>query len=442
MTLLQDRDRLEDRLRRDLPALADALEDAPRDASVPSVSSFPGTSSGRRLSRRHLLTAAAGAGVIAGAGIVIGRRRRTLGSSITSSEVDPSAPVGAPPIAAWPTDFGSWAAMPPAPIVPRPYAASAWTGSDVVFWAGSSLSRGFAFSDGAAYDPAAGTWRTLRVPGWGHPGLTSTWVDGRMYVTAKGAVSWYDPATGESGDVAHPGTIRIAALAAVGSRLWAVGPADVVGVSDGEIGAIAFDLRAQRWSDPVTAPVDLGGRVIVQRLVTLEAAVVVHGRDVVVRGNGVAGLLVFDTQALAWRQVDPPDTDAISATIVASDDASIGLVAVDLTGDDPRRTLVCSRLVESTDDATWVPIGEPVAAAGASHVVAAVLGEWLVAVLDVGSPIVVHLPTGISSIAVEGPIAGVRAPNVVVTPTSVVIWGGDVSSADDIPDGVLWTPPS
>ena len=74
--------------------------------------------------------------------------------------------------------------------------------------------------------------------------------------------------------------------------------------------------------------------------------------------------------------------------------------------------------------------------------VAAALGDWLVAVPDVGRPVVVHLPTGTSSVAVDAPILGVRAPNVVVTPTSVVIWGGDVSSADDIPDGVLWTPPA
>ena len=57
-----------------------------------------------------------------------------------------------------------WSAIPAAPIAPRFGAVSAWTGSEVVIFGGQRPQEEGPFEnliDGAAYDPAAGTWREI-----------------------------------------------------------------------------------------------------------------------------------------------------------------------------------------------------------------------------------------------------------------------------------------
>ena len=77
------------------------------------------------------------------------------------------------------------------------YPASILAGTEAVFWAGSSLDRGFAYSDAAAYDPSTETWRSASAPGWGHPGLISVEVDGLLFATAKGSIGRLDVDTGD-----------------------------------------------------------------------------------------------------------------------------------------------------------------------------------------------------------------------------------------------------
>jgi hypothetical protein len=64
---------------------------------------------------------------------------------------------------------GESTALPPAPIGARSYPAHAWTGAELLIWGGTSaggrFDGGAILGDGAAYDPAAGTWRLLpRAP--------------------------------------------------------------------------------------------------------------------------------------------------------------------------------------------------------------------------------------------------------------------------------------
>ncbi|HET7489265.1 MAG TPA: hypothetical protein VFJ85_15140 [Acidimicrobiales bacterium] len=56
----------------------------------------------------------------------------------------------------------TWRAVPAAPIAPRTQHAAVWTGREMLVVGGTSR-RGNAatFADGAAYDPAAGTWRRI-----------------------------------------------------------------------------------------------------------------------------------------------------------------------------------------------------------------------------------------------------------------------------------------
>ncbi len=54
---------------------------------------------------------------------------------------------------------GTWRMLAAAPIAGRSYPAVAWTGTEMIVWGGSDAGRTVA--DGAAYDPAADTWREL-----------------------------------------------------------------------------------------------------------------------------------------------------------------------------------------------------------------------------------------------------------------------------------------
>lgn len=53
----------------------------------------------------------------------------------------------------------TWRALPPAPIAGRYGEASAWTGTSMIVWGGTSGND--VLGDGAAYDPSSRTWTTL-----------------------------------------------------------------------------------------------------------------------------------------------------------------------------------------------------------------------------------------------------------------------------------------
>jgi len=80
------------------------------------------------------------------------------------------APIAAPPPLIDPVATpagGAWRAMADAPILGRSQYGAAWTGSELVVWGGwatAGEATGHAFfaaADGAAYDPAADTWRAI-----------------------------------------------------------------------------------------------------------------------------------------------------------------------------------------------------------------------------------------------------------------------------------------
>ena len=180
---------VEDRLRRELPALADALTNTtanPDDEGERSVSEtlygLPSTGRSRRGLGALGVAACAAAALLAAVLVTRDDPGRTAVDAVDRS----LAPGGA----------GTWDVIPEAPIAAPAYPASIWTGTEAVFWAGSSLDRGFAYSDSAAYDPSTETWRSASAPGWGHPGLVSVEVDGLLFATAKGSIGRLDVDTG------------------------------------------------------------------------------------------------------------------------------------------------------------------------------------------------------------------------------------------------------
>ncbi len=87
-------------------------------------------------------------------------------------------------------DTRSWSAMPASPLSPRSAAASAWTGSELLIWGGwDGTDEGATpgvLGDGAAYDPAAASWRMLPpAPILGRAPL-SAWTGRELIVWGSG----------------------------------------------------------------------------------------------------------------------------------------------------------------------------------------------------------------------------------------------------------------
>ena len=98
----------------------------------------------------------------------------------------------------------TWRALPTAPIAGRSAAGSVWTGREMIVWGGIAGTEKAMTNDGAAYDPVAGTWRTIApapagVLGDAHLGAVWTgeeamfWTGNSPDGPASGAV--YNPTT-------------------------------------------------------------------------------------------------------------------------------------------------------------------------------------------------------------------------------------------------------
>lgn len=102
------------------------------------------------------------------------------------------------------TGTGRWRELAPSPLAPRLQPAAAWTGSELLVWGGAEEEgRSAWFDDGAAYDPASDTWRRLPPAPLSARAPLSVWTGSELIVwgTAQrrtdiptdGAA--YDPAT-------------------------------------------------------------------------------------------------------------------------------------------------------------------------------------------------------------------------------------------------------
>lgn len=96
---------------------------------------------------------------------------------------------------------GSWRTLPEAPLVPRTAFATAWTGAEMVVWGG--YGRHAQLGDGAAYDPATDGWRAIAPsPLSPRSGAAAAWSGTEMLVVGghdnAGSLSdgaAYDPVT-------------------------------------------------------------------------------------------------------------------------------------------------------------------------------------------------------------------------------------------------------
>jgi hypothetical protein len=81
----------------------------------------------------------------------------------------------------------------PSPLIDRIDATSVWTGQEWIVWGGEDLARPASLGDGAAYDAATDTWRSL-TPGPAHPGFMPVWTGELLPGFFKGGVVGYDQA--------------------------------------------------------------------------------------------------------------------------------------------------------------------------------------------------------------------------------------------------------
>ena len=84
---------------------------------------------------------------------------------------------------------GSWRTIASSPLSPRSWAAAAWTGSELLIWGGASGTDPMSdpLADGAAYDPATDTWRSLApAPLTARSPLTSVWTGSRWLIWGEG----------------------------------------------------------------------------------------------------------------------------------------------------------------------------------------------------------------------------------------------------------------
>jgi hypothetical protein len=175
------------------------------------------------------------------------------------------------PVAAWtnepapPTDPGArtpaggptWEPISRAPMAGRIGAGVVWTGEDMIVWGGVTRSRAIeAVSDGAAFDPATGTWREIAASPHGvlgGGGRAAVW-------TGRRAVFWAgnSPDGPARGAVYNPASDRWRVLprGPLGNRegyvsVWTGSELLIVGgtLGDGFPApvAAALDPRARSW---------------------------------------------------------------------------------------------------------------------------------------------------------------------------------------------------
>lgn len=208
--------------------------------------------------------------------------------------------------AAYDPDTDTWRTLADAPLEARTGAAAVWTGQELLIVAGSGegIDPGtvHTFTDGAAYDPAADSWRPLPDlpdPDLREVGPGSVWTGEEMLVAgsrfAPGRAAAYDP------DADAWREIDGGPLAGAGQIVaWAGGEAFVTDTMSDAMAT--YDPATDTWREVSTPTAEL-----LQSLAFVEVA----GRVVAVGGNTLRPDEPMPAHAYApdedrWLPLDPP----------------------------------------------------------------------------------------------------------------------------------------
>jgi hypothetical protein len=259
-----------------------------------------------------------------------GQRATTTAPPVKISLPGPTGPV----VTAAALRSYRWSALPSAPIEPRSYPASAWTGDRLLVWGGQGADQTL-YGDGASYDPATRSWTTLPAsPLSPRADPESAWVGG-VFIVWGGYTGGdgrrandgarYDVATSSWARLpAAPATsYRWAHLAVAGGRAILL-TADSE-VSGGTVHADAYDPARNVWRrlpDLAGQPgqnffdgtvLGVGGTVLVWRYWHHEVSTT-EGTGIEVTGTSGEDTDALDVNTGRWKSVPlDPDTGSRSA---------------------------------------------------------------------------------------------------------------------------------
>lgn len=223
----------------------------------------------------------------------------------------------------------TWRPLPPAPIEARA-PLSVWTGSELLVW-GTSLRVEDRPRDGAAYDPATDAWRAIREAPIELTDAAAVWTGTEMIVfgaalhggnhaetpTAIGAV--YHPSTDTWRRLADSDLSPQASTAAWNGR-------DMI-AWDYNNASAAYDPAADVWRSLPRVPLDDG-----------ECSPQSVAVGSLVFGDYCGGMVLFDTEDEAWRDVDRRDLAGWGVELIPAAPAFI-LLAHDHTDGSSSRML-------------------------------------------------------------------------------------------------------
>ena len=299
-------------------------------------------------------------------------------------------------------------------------------GTEAVFWAGSNSARTFVYG-GRGVRPRTDTWRTIDVPGWGHPGLTATWFDGAFYAAAKGGATRFDPIAGEWADLPPAIGMFLARVIAADDAVYAVGP----GTSgDDDIVIKRYDADGGAWEQGSRFVTAVATTRVIDGLDRLETEVLWTGREIVL-WQTMAGI-AFDPVSNDWRVIGMYDMASlqIEASRTTATDAGPAIVFSGMSSS-------IGRLIHigALDDAGREQRSVPLPAESIDQVSLAAAGDWAVAFVDGGPTFGYHVPSG-TGVGLDGAPEIGAEPNTVWTGEELIVWDGVSGVA------AAWTPPT
>ncbi len=247
-----------DQVRGLLRTTADQLPGGPLDVPV------SGLLTRARKGRQRRRLAQAGAVVLAVVAAIVVPVAIVGGHSAPTSTPLPGYSVpaaSASPVSVAEMTHWRWTTLPAAPIPGRASPASVWTGSQVLFWGGTSADEDRAYADGASYDPKTRQWQKMPSgPLSARSEVASVWTGSEWFIwggvngseqKALGDGALYDPVTRAWRAVA-PSPLAARARA---TALWTGGQIVVIGgatapdsaISHAYLDAAAYDPGTNTW---------------------------------------------------------------------------------------------------------------------------------------------------------------------------------------------------
>ena len=447
---------IEERLWSDLPALADLLaNEESTGGSVPTPRLTAKRAKTKQPSRRLVLAAATALAIVGLAGAGWWAASRGDGRLSTTDDSGTERTTSTVPVDPYQPVFGEWSATAESPIPTRAFPVMEAMGDEVIVWAGSSLDRSFAYTDGALYNPTTDTWRDMPLPGWGHPGLGgSLVVNDRLLVFAKGSGEALSITGEPSISLSHRSATLMGAVR-VGDETW------VYGTAFGEPAVLQLNPLTWDWigelqvADP-RVPTETDDSLIEAPTTepttsrTLElppwpapsgdrwfgAGVGTAGTDILFV-DGTRTQLFFDTTTAEWRRI-LLGGGVISVLPSSVGDGPLGQHFIFLTADSLSGTPSATGLFRGASVSGIFPLDD----LPSTNATLIGVGRWFL-LIDDNQPIRQY-DTVSAKWGEPGPVTAPGASAVAVeldTGPGVVIWGGSTSE-DEPTAGVLWRAPA